>query len=60
MRSRLQLPCAFTLSHQTEFPEPKVRLNTDLLDSDSLNWDEKDAWDELAAYYETVFSKVCN
>lgn len=60
MRSRLQLPCGFTLSHQTEFPEPKVRLNTDLLDSDLLNWDEKAAWDELAAYYETLFSKVCN
>ena len=60
MRSRLDLACAFTLSNQTEFPEPKVRLNTDLLDSKLLNWDEKSAWDELAAYYETLFSKVCN
>lgn len=59
MRSRLELSCAFTLSHQTEFPEPKVRLNTDLLDFNLLNWDEKSAWDELAAYYETIFSKVC-
>lgn len=60
MRSRLELPCSFTLSNQTEFPEPKVRLNTDLLDLNLLKWDEKSAWDELAAYYENVFSKVCS
>lgn len=59
MRSRLGIPCAFTLSHQTEFPEPKVRLNTDLLDTSLLNWDEKNAWNELAAYYENIFTKVC-
>ena len=59
MRSRLRIPCAFTLSNQTEFPEPKVRLNTDLLDTSLLKWDEKNAWDDLSAYYETIFTKVC-
>ncbi len=58
MRSRLQLPCEFSLTKQIEFLEPKVRLNTDLLDSNLLNWDEKLAWDELANYYEAQFSKV--
>ena len=28
-----------------------MRLNTDLLDSVALEWDEAKAWDELAAYY---------
>lgn len=55
MRSRLKLPCAFTLSKQTDFSEPKVRLNTDLL---NLKWDEKTAWDELATYYETIYTKA--
>lgn len=53
MQERLNLPCAFTLACQKEFPEPKVRINTDLLDRERLGWDEKMAWDDLAAYYES-------
>jgi nucleoside-diphosphate-sugar epimerase len=56
MRKRLNLLCDFTLSKQTEFPEPKVRINTDLLNG--INWDETAAWDTLAQYYEALFSPI--
>lgn len=55
MRSRLSLPCAFTLHHQREFPEPQVRINTDVLHNLPLHWNEATAWDELAAYYQTKY-----
>lgn len=51
MRGRLQLPCLLELSEQTEFPEPRVRHNTDVPDARSLAWRESEAWDEIAAYY---------
>lgn len=50
---RLNLPCEYTLANQTEFLEPKERVNTDPID---LKNEEK-AWDELAEYYERVFVK---
>jgi UDP-glucose 4-epimerase len=49
--ARLGLPCALDLSEQTEFPEPPVRINTDLCDPAALGWDEATAWDEFVAYY---------
>lgn len=55
MRNRLNLTCTFELGIQKEFSEPKVRLNTDLLDADKLGWDESSAWDELALYYESIY-----
>jgi UDP-glucose 4-epimerase len=51
MRPRLQLPCLVELKKQVDFPEPRVRINTDPPDSSALNWDESAAWDELADYY---------
>lgn len=51
MRSRLELPCAVELANQTSFPEPRVRINTDVLDAAALGWDEAAAWDEFARYY---------
>ncbi|HOA75634.1 MAG TPA: NAD(P)-dependent oxidoreductase [Phycisphaerae bacterium] len=51
MASRLGIPCPLDLRRQTEFTEPRVRLNTDLLDAAELGWDESLAWDELADYY---------
>lgn len=56
MRKRLSLPCDYSLAHQKEFPEPKVRINTDLLDADQLKWNEEASWNELAAYYQTVYT----
>lgn len=52
MRPRLQLPCAVELKQQTDFPEPKVRINTEPLDAKALGWNEAEAWDEMAAYYQ--------
>jgi nucleoside-diphosphate-sugar epimerase len=51
MRPRLGVPCAVELKRQVEFPEPRVRLNTDIPDAQALGWDESLAWDEMAAYY---------
>jgi hypothetical protein len=39
------------LANQTSFPEPRVRINTDVLDAAALGWDEAAAWDEFARYY---------
>jgi nucleoside-diphosphate-sugar epimerase len=48
---RLQLDCSLELARQTEFPEPKARINTDKLDTVRLGWNEAEAWDEIADYY---------
>jgi UDP-glucose 4-epimerase len=52
----LALPCALELAEQTAFPEPPVRINTDLLDGAALGWSEAQAWDEFVAYYARQFS----
>jgi nucleoside-diphosphate-sugar epimerase len=54
LRPRLNLPCLVELKKQTDFPEPRVRINTDILDTDALGWDESAAWDDLAAYYQQL------
>ncbi|MCC7147547.1 MAG: NAD(P)-dependent oxidoreductase [Phycisphaeraceae bacterium] len=51
MSPRLGLECPVELKRQTEFSEPRVRVNTDVLSSDALGWNETAAWDEMAAYY---------
>jgi len=51
MRQRLGLPCAFELKKQTDFSEPRVRINTDIPDAAALAFDETAAWDEIADYY---------
>jgi nucleoside-diphosphate-sugar epimerase len=45
--ARLGLPCRLELGVQTEFPEPPVRINTDLLDTERLGWNESAAWDKF-------------
>jgi nucleoside-diphosphate-sugar epimerase len=54
MRPRLDRPCAVELARQVDFPEPRVRINTDVLDVADLGWDESAAWDEMARYYEQM------
>ncbi len=54
MRLRLGLPCLVELKKQIDFPEPRVRINTDIPDSDSLGWDELAAWDDMARYYQRL------
>jgi UDP-glucose 4-epimerase len=51
MRERLGLKCAFELKAQSDFSEPRIRINTDVADVKTLDWSEKVAWDELADYY---------
>ncbi len=51
MQTRLGMPCPVELAGQTEFTEPRIRINTDALDAKALGWDETAAWDELADYY---------
>jgi UDP-glucose 4-epimerase len=52
MRPRLGLACRVELKKQVDFPEPRVRINTDLPDGDALGWDESAAWDAMARYYQ--------
>ncbi|VXC01751.1 NAD(P)-dependent oxidoreductase [Brevundimonas sp. G8] len=49
-RLALETPLSFAV--QTEFDEPRMRVNTD---RDTVNHDEASCWDELAAYYRTVY-----
>lgn len=51
MAPRLGIDCPVELKVQTDFSEPKVRVNTDVLDAAALGWDEAKAWDEIASYY---------
>jgi nucleoside-diphosphate-sugar epimerase len=51
MRPRLGLPCPVELRKQVDFPEPRVRINTDPAEADIPDWDESAAWDEMARYY---------
>ena len=51
LSGRIGVACPLELAEQTEFPEPRVRVNTDVLDHLDLAWDEARAWDDLAAYY---------
>ncbi|MCC6449790.1 MAG: NAD(P)-dependent oxidoreductase [Candidatus Aureabacteria bacterium] len=51
MERRLPFPCPFDLAEQVDFPEPRVRVNTDPAAALVPGWDEPAAWDELAAYY---------
>jgi len=51
MRTRLSLPCGLELLEQTEFPEPRIRINTDAADPAGLGWSEERAWDAFAEFY---------
>lgn len=51
VRARLGLACALDLANQTDFPEPRVRINTDLLDPAKLGWDEEQGWDGFVEFY---------
>jgi nucleoside-diphosphate-sugar epimerase len=51
MRPRLGLACPVALAKQVEFPEPRVRINTDQPDATALGWDESAAWDAFADWY---------
>lgn len=51
MGPRLGVDARLQLLQQTEFEEPRVRINTDVLNPVEYGWDEARAWDELGEYY---------
>jgi UDP-glucose 4-epimerase len=51
MRSRLQLRCELECVRQTEFSEPVMRVNTDPAVLYVTDWNEANAWDEVAESY---------
>jgi UDP-glucose 4-epimerase len=57
MGRRLPVTCRVELREQTEFNEPRIRINTDPVDADRLGWDEARAWDEIADYYRSLHSR---
>lgn len=57
MKPRLGLACEVELKDQTQFAEPRVRINTDLPDAHALGWNEAAAWDELAGYYRQTLTR---
>jgi UDP-glucose 4-epimerase len=46
---RLKVETPIEFAEQTEFPEPAVRINTDI--ANTAGWRESDAWDAIARYY---------
>ena len=60
MRERLGLACELDLAEQTAFDEPRVRINTDPADATELDWNESEAWDAFAAYYEAQRSQTAS
>lgn len=56
MRPRLRLPCLVELKKQIDFPEPRVRINTDIPDVGAVGWEESSAWDEMALYYQRIYA----
>jgi UDP-glucose 4-epimerase len=51
MSARLGWKCDLNLEIQKDFPEPRTRINTDVLNADVLGWSESESWDALAGYY---------
>ena len=51
MKFRLGKACELDLAKQTQFDEPRVRVNFDQPDTAALQWDEAEAWDAMAEYY---------
>jgi nucleoside-diphosphate-sugar epimerase len=52
VRVRLPLECELVFADQTDFPEPQIRINADVVDGTKLNWSESAAWDRFVRYYE--------
>ncbi len=48
---RLGVPAEVKLVEQKDFEEPRIRHNTDSVETCFPDWDEASAWDALAAYY---------
>ncbi len=51
MRTRTNWECRLECACQSEFEEPRIRLNTDPVDVSAMGWRESAAWDEFAQWY---------
>lgn len=51
MRDRLAVECALELAEQHAFAEPRVRINSDVVDAAALGIDPAAAWDAMAEHY---------
>lgn len=60
LRHRFNLPCKFEFLTQTQFTEPKIRTNTQPMDSRSYEWNEIQFWDQLADFYLKSFQSCRN
>jgi hypothetical protein len=58
MRPRLNSPCLVELKQQSDFPEPRIRMNTDIADADALGWNESAAWDDFATFYQQLYATL--
>lgn len=54
MQKRWNIPCKYFLHEQLDFPEPRVRINSDPIQPSDYHWNESLAWDELADYYLSI------
>ena len=56
MNARLGIESPVKFAKQTDFSEPRIRINTDPVSADSMHWSESEAWDEIAAFYEAQYA----
>lgn len=56
-RQRIDAPCEVVLANQTEFPEPRMRVNSNRFDHAFLGFDETQAWDNFVGYYKASFEQ---
>lgn len=56
-RERWDLPCLYTCLQQSDFSEPRERVNTEPLDYKTLDFNEQQAWDQLSTYYLQTFHR---
>lgn len=54
MRLRLNLKCDLFLVDQQDFPEPKIRINSENVLMRFPEWIESNFWDSVTAYYQTI------
>ena len=57
MRPRLGLACDVELKVQTQFTEPRIRINTEPADAIVSGWNDRDDWDAVAEYYRRMSVK---
>lgn len=55
VRARMPLKCELESADQRDFPEPQIRINTDVVDHARLNWGETAAWDGFVQYYKQSY-----